>query len=287
MTQMTQIKIPLVLLATVLSCALASAQQVLEELVERHGVTLSSRGFEGAFDDNEETLLEPTPGSFAAPLAMLATSTGGDRIAAAYAFGILAGRSAPDVAPGELAAAGQALLQMIGSQDRKTRIVGARVAGRVFAVPFEAKAASATASAGQAATVPPGMVEALFQMWNSSNDTEQLAAMDALGQLRERGALAPLTERYNFYRDSKKRVLAGGAVEAMARIGDPYSAEFVKRLAADPWSEGKDATALAVAFARERLLKDGSIMVLRQAMDEKKRHGQARGYLAELGFPLP
>ena len=73
----------------------------------------------------------------------------------------------------------------------------------------------------------------------------------------------------------------------MARIGDPFSAEFVKRLAADPWTEGKDATALAVSFARERLLKDGSITVLRKAMDDQKRHGQARGYLAELGFPLP
>ena len=278
MTQMTQIKILLVLLTTVLLCSPASAQQVLVELLERHGVALSDRGFEGTFDENEEPLLEATPGSFAAPLAMLTTSTGGDRIAAAYAFGILAGKSSPDVAPGELTAAGRALLQMIESQDRRTRIVGARVAGRVFAVPFETKATG---------TVPRGLVEALFQMWNSSNDTEQLAAMDALGQLRERGALTPLTERYNFYRDAKKRALAGGAIEAMARIGDPFSAEFVKRLAADPWAEGNDATALAVAFARERLLKDGSITVLRQAMDDKKRHGQARGYLAELGFPLP
>lgn len=279
-------KTVLALFVTMLICAPASAQQVLEELVERHGVTLSARGFEGAFDENEEPLLEPTPGSFAAPLAMLTTSTGGDRIAAAFVFGILAGKSAPDVASGELAAAGQALLQMMVSQDRKTRVVGARVAGRVFAVPFES-AASAKASAGRAATVPQGMIEALYQMWNSSNDIEQLAAMDALGQIRERTALAALAERYNFYRDEKKRALAGGAIEAMARIGDPSSVGFVKALAADSWSEGKDATALAVAFARERLLKDGSITVLRQAMDDKKRHGQARGYLAELGFPLP
>lgn len=246
--------------------------------MERHGVTLTSRGFEGAFDDNEEPLLEPTAGSFAAPLAMLTTSTGGDRIAAAFAFGVLAGRSAPDVAPGELTAAGQALLQMMASQDRKNRVVGARVLGRVFAMPFDARAAAA---------VPQGTIEALYQLWNGDNDTEQLAAMDALGQLRERASLAALAERYNFYRDAKKRALAGGAVEAMARIGDPSSAEFVKRLTADPWSQGKDATALAVAFARERLLKDGSITVLRQAMEDKKRHGQARGYLAELGFPLP
>ena len=120
--------------------------------------------------------------------------------------------------------------------------------GRVFAAPFDSRLAAA---------VPQGTIDALYQMWNSSNDTEQLAAMDALGQLRERGALAALAERYNFYRDEKKRTLAGGAVEAMARIGDPSSAEFVKRLAADPWAEGKDATALAVVFARARLLKDG------------------------------
>ena len=167
---------------------------------------------------------------------------------------------------------------MMVSQDRKTRIVGARVLGRAFAAPFDSQARAA---------MPQGTIEALYQMWNSDNDTEQLAAMDALGQLRERASLAALAERYNFYRDEKKRALAGGAVEAMARIGDPSSAEFVKRLAADPWSEGKDATALAVAFARERLLKDGAINVLRQAMDDKRRHGQARGYLAELGFPLP
>jgi len=261
-----------------LMCAPASAQQVLVELMERHGVTLSSRGFEGAFDDHEETLLEPTAGSFAAPLAMLTASTGADRIAAAFAFGVLAGRSAPEVAPGELAAAGQALLQMMVSQDRRSRIVGARVAARVFAPPFESRTPAA---------VPQGTIDALYQMWNSSNDTEQLAAMDALGQLRERGSLTAMTERYNFYRDARKRALAGGAVEAMARIGDPSSAEFVKRLAAAPWSEGNDATARAVAFARARLLKDGSIKVLQQAMDDKKRHGQARGYLAELGFPLP
>lgn len=254
--------------------------------MERHGVTLSSRGFEGAFDDNEEPLLEPTAGSFAAPLAMLTTSTGSDRIAAAFAFGVLAGRGAPDVATGELAAAGEAFLRMMLSQDRKTRIVGARVLGRAFAAPFDAPA-SAKASAGQAGAVPQGTIEALYQMWNSDNDTEQLAAMDALGQLRERASLAALAERYNFYRDENKRALAGGAVEAMARIGDPFSAEFIKRLAADPWSEGKDATALAVAFARARLLKDGSINVLRQAMDDKRRHGQARGYLTELGFALP
>ena len=40
-----------------------------------------------------------------------------------------------------------------------------------------------------------------------------------------------------------------------------------------------------MAFARERMLKDGSIAVIRQALDDKSRRDQARGYLAELGAP--
>ncbi len=100
---------------------------------------------------------------------------------------------------------------------------------------------------------------ALFALLNQDNEIEQLAAMDALGLLRETSAVTSLTERYHFYRDGNKRALAGGALEALARIGDPSTIEIVKQLAGDQWAEGKDATALAVAFARERLLKDGSI----------------------------
>ena len=45
--------------------------------------------------------------------------------------------------------------------------------------------------------------------------------MDALGLLRESTAVPSLTERYAFYRDADRRALAGGALEALARIGDP------------------------------------------------------------------
>ncbi len=235
-----------------------------------------------------------TPGSFAAPLGMLATSRGGDLIAAAYAFGILAGRSGQAAAPAELAAAGQTLVQMIGSEDRKARIAGARVAGRVYAVPFDVVPRPGSGQAprqgsGQAAAgvLPQGLVDALFSLFNRTNETEQLAAMDALGLVRERTAVPALTERYRFYRDTKKRSLAGGALEALARIGDPSTADIVTVLAADSWAEGKDATALAVAFARQRLLKDGSIAVIQQALDDRSRRAQARGYLAELGAPVP
>jgi hypothetical protein len=58
-------------------------------------------------------------------------------------------------------------------------------------------------------------------------------------------------------------------------------------LAGDRWSEGGDATALVVAFARERMLKDGSVAVIRQAVDDSSRRVQALGYLAELGVAAP
>jgi hypothetical protein len=135
--------------------------------------------------------------------------------------------------------------------------------------------------------VPPGLADGLFALLNRPNELEQLAAMDALGLIRETAAVTALTERYHFYRDGGKRALAGGAIEALARIGDRSAVELVKVVAADRWAEGRDATALAVAFARERLLKDGSVVLIQQAVADKARRVQARGYLGELGVPVP
>jgi hypothetical protein len=122
---------------------------------------------------------------------------------------------------------------------------------------------------------------------NRSSELEQLAAMDALGLIRETAAVTAVTERYHFYRNGGKRALAGGAIEALARIGDPSAVGLITVVAADRWAEGRDATALAVAFARERLLKDGSLVIIQQAVDDKARRVQARGYLDELGAPVP
>ena len=83
-----------------------------------------------------------------------------------------------------------------GADDRRPRI-GARGSPArgspdgVYAVPFEARSAAITA---------PGLVDALFALLNSSNEIEQLAAMDALGLMRQVSAVASLTERYQFYR---------------------------------------------------------------------------------------
>ncbi len=268
-----------VALVTGAGAAHAHAQTMLEELVQRHGIALPERGLEGAFDEGLTPTVAVTPGAFAAPLALLSSGSGKERIAAAYAFGLLAGRSARGVAPGDLAAAGQVLIQMMASDERRARTAGARVGGRIFAVPLDAPAASTT--------LPTGLVDTLFALLNRQDEIDQLAAMDALGLVRASVAAPSLAERYAFYRDANRRALAGGALEALARIGDPSSVAIVKAAAADRWSEGKDATALAVAFARERMLKDGSIAVLQQAVTDKSRRAQARGYLTELGVTVP
>jgi hypothetical protein len=257
----------------------ASAQPAMPDVLARYGVQARAGAIEAAFDALAAPTIAVTPGAFAAPLAVLAAAGGSAQIDAAYTFGILAGRSGRAASPQELMAAGQALTAMMGSPDRKSRVAGARVAGRIFAAPYD--------RSGARPILPAGMTDALFAMLNQDGEVDQLVAMDALGLLREDGAVSSLTERYHFYRDAGERALAGGALEALARIGDPSTIELVKQLAGDRWADGTDATALAVAFARERMLRDGSIAIIRQAVADKSRRNQARGYLDELGAPVP
>lgn len=257
----------------------AAAQQILDDVLLRHGIAVKGRGPEGAFDDGAIPTVPVQPGSFAAPLAVLQSEDGANQIRAAYAFAVLAGRYAKAVPPGDLAAVGPILLKMLGTDDRRMRIAGARVAGRLFARSFQDLAAPV----GR----PPGLVEALFDLLNRTTDIDQLVAMDALGLLRESSAVPALTERFQFYRDAKKRPLAGGAIEALARIGDPSTVALVKTLVGDKWADSKDSASLAVLFARERLLKDGSLARIEAALREKVRHQQARAYLAELSEIMP
>src|SRR4029453_7865398 len=196
-----------VALAIYVTGGAAFAQSPLAELLQRHGVQVKDGGFAAAFDAHVAPTVRVTPGSFATPLALLTSSSGSEQIAAAYAFGILAGRSGRAASPQELAAAGQALVAMIGSEDRRSRIAGARVAGRIFAAPMD--------RSGVAPRVPPGMLDGLFALFNHDDQIELLVAMDALGLLREISAVSSLTERYHYYRQGNKRSLAGGALEAL------------------------------------------------------------------------
>jgi hypothetical protein len=262
------------LVLAALGVSVASGQTLLFDVMARHGVQLPGGSFERAFDEGMAPATPVTPGSLATPLAMLSSTAGSDRIAAAFAFGILAGRAGRAASSQELNAAGAALVAMIGAADRRSRIAGARVSGRIFTVPFDAQVFT---------PLPAGLVDSLFTLLNRDAEVEQLAAMDALGRIRQTSAIASLTERYYFYRDVRKRALAGGALEALARIGDASTITIVTVLTTDKFGEGRDATALAVAFARERMLKDGSLAIIKQAVDDPSRRWQALGYLAELG----
>jgi hypothetical protein len=268
----------LALAISVSGVSAAFAQASVGDVLARHGV-LAKAGIPAAFEAYETPTVPVTPGAIAVPLATLTAATGNAQIDGAYAFGILAGRSGRAASAQELAAAGLSLVQMLSSEDRKTRIAGARVAGRIFAAPYD--------RSGARPALPAGLVDGLFAVLNRDEDVDQLVAMDALGQLRERTAASSMTDRYYFYRERNKRALAGGALEAIARIGEPSAAAIIKQAAADKFAEGKDPTALAVAFARERVLKDGSIAIIQRALDDRSRRDQARGYLAELGAPVP
>jgi len=277
MTPLTPIRVVLPL--CLLLAASVRAQPILLDVIARHGIELPGNSVEAGFDTGLEPTIPVRPGSLATPLAMLSVATGADRVAAAYAFGILAGRSGRAASAPELGAAVQALVQMLGSDDRRSRIAAARVAGRVLAASFDPR--------GVRPPVPAVLTDGLFALLNRPSEIEQLAAMDALGLLRETNAVAALNERYAYYRHDGKRALAGGALEALARVGDASSVELIRGVAADAWAGGRDATALAVAFARERLLKDGSVVIIQQAVDDRSRRVQARGYLQELGAPVP
>jgi len=268
----------LALVLSVCVAAAASAQVSLVDLLGRHGIEVKSGRIDRVFDSHAAPLLPVAPGAFATPLALLVASTGADRIDAAYTFAILAGPSGRAASPEEVSAVGHVLILMVNSEDKKTRVAGARVAGRLFAAPFDGSAKP---------EVPNGLVDAIYRMLNQGSEVELLAGMDALGLLREPSAVISLTDRYYYHREEGNRALAGGALEALARIADPSTVAVVQLLSSDKWAEGKDSTALAVAFARERLLKDGSIAVIRAALDDKSRRDQARGYLAELGAPVP
>lgn len=268
-------------LALAMCAAGASAQSNIEMLIEvmaRHGIDVPNRDFERGFDQGMAPSVPVTAGSFATPLAVMTSGSGQDRTAAAFAFAMLAGRSGRAAGPQELAAAGQMLVLMMSADDRRTRVAGARASGRLYAAPLDGTSIAAP---------PAGMVEAVFALLNRSSEIEQLAAMDAIGLMRVQSAVTSVTERYHFYRDGGQRALAGGALEALARIGDPSSVELARSLGADRWCEGRDATALACAFARERLLKDGSLAMIRAAAEDRSRRWQARSYLTELGVPVP
>jgi hypothetical protein len=109
----------IVLALSVLGVSAAAAQSSLVELLQRHGIQAKDGAFDVPFDAHAAPVVPVTSGSLATPIAVLTTAEGNERIAGAYAFGILAGRSGRAASAQELAAAGQTLVLMIGAGDRR------------------------------------------------------------------------------------------------------------------------------------------------------------------------
>ena len=101
------------------------------------GVEVPRGGPEAAFDAWLTGPRPIPPGAITQLIVGMGPVGNVPRVRNAYAFGVLAGRSARTVAPGELAGAGIALISMVVSDDRSTRVAGSRVAGRVFATPVD------------------------------------------------------------------------------------------------------------------------------------------------------
>jgi hypothetical protein len=242
------------------------------------GVDVPRGGAEAAFDAGLSPPSPLPPGAFATLIVGMGPVGPRARARNAYAFGVLAGRSGRNVPMGELAGAGVALLQMMADEDRATRIAGTRVAGRVFAAPIDGQ---------PAAPRPSGLEQAALLMVNVPNAEEQAAAMEAIGLLGETAAVPTLTELYRAYRERDNRRMAGAALEALVRIGQPQTEPLVRGLVDDAWGDRNDATGLVVAFARQRFLNDGSRRRLEAAAEDRELGPAARAYLAELGPPVP
>jgi len=262
----------------ILAVTLAAQAPDGNAVLRAAGVDVPRGGAEAAFSAGVQPPSPVPPGAFATLIVGMGPVGPRARARNAYAFGVLAGRSGRNVPLGELAGAGVALIQMMADGDRATRVAGTRVSGRAFAAPIDGK---------PAAPRPTGLEQAVLLMLNVPNSEEQLAAMEAIGLLGETAAVPTLTELYRAYRERDDRQMAGGALEALVRIGQPQTDALVRGLVDDAWGDRNDATGLVVAYARQRFLNDGSRRRLEAARDDRELGPAARAYLAELGPPVP
>jgi HEAT repeat protein len=151
--------------------------------------------------------------------------------------------------------------------------------------------------------------DALVIAMNDSNAQVRFAAMRALGETREVGAVKPLTDQFQFHGKGEG---AWSALDALARIADPSSAELFKSQLAhkDPYlrraaAEGlgrvgdrseietlvtmasNDESEMVRAASAFALQKFGENYLSRLVdfMDSDKMAPQVQAYLFELGTP--
>ncbi len=216
---------------------------------------------------------------------------------AMYAFGVLAVQPSGAVRQALLGASAPELVAFLGSPDVAMRTAAIRVIGRVFA-----------RRTGDAPN-DPMVGDALIGALNDPDANIRIAAMDALGAMREARAVQGLAQLFDYRGRSHEgdaaldalahiahpssapllsTALAGKstaqrviAIEGLARIGDASALPAIQAAAT---SDRNDAVALAAAFASARLAS-GPTTAISDALGRPKLHDQAQAYLAELSAP--
>jgi HEAT repeat protein len=264
-------QIQLTAIVTLLDLLLAAPAQ--REEAERGRRTTG--GARRAFDASREPA-RPVPANAFAPVAAAMSDTNPQvRQEAGYAFALLASTRHGLVPEAAMATAAKALEDMLSAADVETRVAAMSTIGRVFR-------AEPSGPPRVPSRLPEPLLEGLIGAMNQSDPAEQAAAMEALGRVRETRALDALTERFAFHRAQGPTTLAVAALDALARLAHPSTTEAVRALATDPWAMNGDPY-LAVLFARERLLADGSTATLREAAKIHLFAERATAYLVELG----
>jgi HEAT repeat protein len=228
---------------------------------------------------------------------------------AALALAVLAGPGARGLPDEEtMAAAERALVVMLGAPEPGVRVAAARAAGRLYRVPLPGTGVAGTRRA------PAAVGDALIALLNQRVELERLVAMEALGLIGEVRAVTALTERHAHHRRAGPPIEMAATLDVLARLGHPSSVPFFLEALSDRWDAMRQAgyeglarvavpdevapiltgraaerapnVALAQAFARERLLADGSLARIVEAVGVARTRTQARGYLLELGPPV-
>jgi hypothetical protein len=229
----------------------------------------------------------------------------GVRREAVLAFAVLAGAGARTVPDAAMAVAERALVGLLGALESETRVAAAHAAGHLYRRSLDASGVTG------ARRIPTSVGDALIALVNQPLELERLVAMESLGLAGEVRAVTALADRYQYHRRAGPPLEMAAALDALARLGHPSSlplflaawtdrwdavrvlgyeglarttarAEAVTLLAGRP--EERDTTVgLAQAFARARLLADGSVARLIDALRASRSRVQAYGYLLELG----
>jgi HEAT repeat protein len=227
---------------------------------------------------------------------------------AALALAVLAGPGARAVPDETMPAAERALVVMLGAPEPAARVAAARAAGRLYRMPLSGTGMADTRRA------PAAVGDALIALLNQPVELERLVAMEALGLTGEVRAVTALTERHTYHRQAGPPIETAATLDALARLGHPSSVPFFLEALSDRWdamrqvgyeglarvaapdevapllsartAERAPNVALAQSFARERLLADGSLARIVQAVGVSRTRTQARGYLLELGPPV-